>query len=181
MSEKIINGVWSMTTLFRDLLTAIISLMAIASLPAAAQDLIIYPAGDQSAEQQEKDRYECHVWAVQQTGYDPTRASGPASTPPPPAQEAPQGGLLRGGARGAAVGAVGGAIAGDAGKGAAIGAATGALIGGFRRRDQQRRQQQEQQNYAQAQSQQVAAHEQQRASYNRAMSACLQGRGYTVN
>jgi hypothetical protein len=138
--------------------------------PAAAQQMYIYPTQNQSPDQQSRDRYECHIWAVQQTGVDPTN---PQMTGTPP-QQAPQGEILRGGARGAAVGAVGGAIAGDAGKGAAIGAATGALIGGFRRRDQQRRQEQARRQKEQYQGQAVGA-------YNRAIAACLRGRGYTVN
>jgi hypothetical protein len=32
----------------------------------------------QSPEQTERDRYECHVWAVQETGVDPSR---PGATP----------------------------------------------------------------------------------------------------
>lgn len=146
-------------------------LVALACEPAVAQQLYIYPSQGQSPEQQNRDRYECHTWSVQQTGVDPTN---PYMAGTLPAQEAPQGGVLRGAARGAAVGAVGGAIAGDAGKGAAIGAATGALFGGFRRRDQHRRQEQQRRNYEQQQAQAVGA-------YNRALAACLQGRGYTVN
>ncbi len=144
---------------------------ALACEPAVAQQMYIYPSQGQSPEQQNRDRYECHAWSVQQTGVDP---ANPYMAGTPPAQQAPQGGLLRGAARGAAVGAVGGAIAGDAGKGAAIGAATGALFGGFRRRDQYRRQEQERRNYEQQQSQAVGA-------YNRALAACRHGRGYTVN
>lgn len=30
--------------------------------------MVIYPAKDQSPEQQKQDEYECHQWAVQQTG-----------------------------------------------------------------------------------------------------------------
>jgi YmgG-like glycine-zipper protein len=136
--------------------------------PALGADLYIYPHKGQSAEKQSRDRYECHTWAVQQTGVDPTRvqASAPASPPP-------SGGVFRGAARGAAVGAVGGAIAGDAGKGAAIGAASGGLIGGMKQRQQVRGQQQAQANQA---SQQQSA----MAAYDRALSACLSGRGYTV-
>lgn len=140
---------------------------AIAIPCANAQSLIVYPARGQSQEQAEKDKTECFSWARQQTGFDPT-----ASHAPPPTQ-APQGGVARGAARGAAVGVVGGAIAGDAGKGAAIGAASGALIGGFRRRDQVRQQEYTQQQYAAQQSEQ-------HANYNRACSACLEARGYTV-
>lgn len=153
---------------------------------ATAQNLFIYPSQGQSAEQQSRDRYECHIWAVQQTGFDPANPQAMQAPPPsfaPPAEEAIEGGVLRGGARGAAVGAVVGAIAGDTGKGAAIGAASGALFGGMRRRDQKRRQQQAQQNYQQqqAQAQYQAAIPSQRDAYNRAMTACLVGRGYTVN
>lgn len=34
-------------------------------------ELFIYPAQGQSAEQQSEDRYQCHRWAVDQTDYDP--------------------------------------------------------------------------------------------------------------
>jgi Sec-independent protein translocase protein TatA len=163
-------------------------LAVLASGPAAAQGMFIYPAQGQSQEQQSRDQYECHTWAVQQTGFDPMNPQSMQAPPPsaaPPPKEATEGGVLRGGARGAAVGAVAGAIAGDAGKGAAIGAASGGLIGGMRRNDQQRRQQQSQQNYqqqqAQAQAQHQAAMASQRDAYDRAVSACLVGRGYTVN
>lgn len=156
--------------------------------PAAAKDLFIYPAQGQSQEQLDRDRFECHSWAVKETGFDPSNpqtAQAPAATPPPPQQEAPQGGLLRGAARGAAVGAVGGAIGGNTGKGAAIGAATGGLIGSMRRGDQQARQQQQQKNYqqqqAQAQAQQQQAAAAQRNDYNRALTACMTARGYTIN
>lgn len=139
-------------------------------------DMYIYPNKGQSKEQLDKDKYECYGWAKGQTGFDPM--AEPKATEPPPDQEAPQGGLVRGGARGAATGAVVGAIAGDAGKGAAIGAAAGGLFGGMRRRDQQRREQAEQQQWA---DQQVANYQHNRDEYNRAYSACLKGRGYTVN
>jgi hypothetical protein len=148
-----------------------VALVGLIAVPAVAQQMYIYPTQNQSPDQQSRDRYECHIWAVQQTGVDPTNPQMAAAPPP---QEAQQGGVLRGGARGATVGVIGGAIAGDAGKGAAIGAATGALIGGMRRRDQQRRQEQQRRNYEQQQAQAVGA-------YNRALTACLRGRGYTVN
>ena len=137
-------------------------------VPALGGELYTYPNKGQSAEQQSRDRYDCHTWAVQQTGVDPTRAQASAPTSPPP-----QGGVFRGAARGAAVGAIGGAIAGDAGEGAAIGAATGGVIGGMRQRGQARSQQQAQANQAVQQQNAYAA-------YDRALSACLSGRGYTV-
>ena len=150
-------------------------LALLAYSPAFAQDPIIYPTKGQSPEQQDKDKFECHNWAKQQTGFDPMQ---PASAPAPSSsQPPPKGGVVRGGARGALVGVTAGAIAGDAGKGAAIGAASGALIGGMRQRDQAVAQQQAQQQQA---NQQAANYAQQHDNYNRAYGACLEGRGYTV-
>ena len=142
---------------------------------AFAEDMYVYPQKGQSNEQMEKDKYECYGWAKKQAGFDPMEA--PKASAPPPAQEAPKGGVLRGGARGALGGLAIGAIAGDAGKGAAIGAASGALIGGMRRRDQVRQEDQAQQQWSQNQASQYS---QNRSEYNRAYSACLGGRGYTV-
>jgi hypothetical protein len=143
--------------------------------PVFAQEPFIYPDKGQSNEQMEKDKYECYSWAKGQTGFDPMQV--PTATAPPPGQEAQQGGVVRGAGRGALTGVAVGAIAGDAGKGAAIGAASGALIGGMRRRDQQRNQQQAEQQWAE---QEGANYANQRNNYNRAYSACLEGRGYTV-
>ncbi len=45
----------------------------------AASDLIAYPKNGQSAEQLGKDKFECHRWAVSQTGFDPTQPGGGAA------------------------------------------------------------------------------------------------------
>lgn len=156
------------------------------ALPALASDLIVYKEGV-SDQQKQKDQFECSQFAVKETGFDPMnppQVKTPEVAAAPPAQPA-QGGALRGAARGAAVGAVAGAIAGDAGKGAAAGAGGGALVGGMRKRDAERQAQaqaQQAQQQAQASVQQQQAEIQaQRDRYNRAVSACLQGRGYSVN
>lgn len=47
-----------------------------ASQAAPVTELFMYPKGGQSTEQQAKDRYECHRWAADQTGFDPTQPSG---------------------------------------------------------------------------------------------------------
>ncbi len=133
-----------------------------------AAGLFIYPNKGQSQDQQEKDKYECQSWATQQTGFDPMNP-GKA----PQAQQPQTAGVLGGAGRGAALGAVGGAIGGDAGKGAAIGAAAGGLFGGMRRRDEKRQQEQVQANYQAQQSTN-------RSEWDRALKACLSGRGYTV-
>lgn len=143
--------------------------------PVLAQEPFIYPEKGQSAEQQEKDKFDCYTWAKGQTGFDPMQV--PTATTPSPQQGGQQSSAVRGAAGGALVGVTAGAIAGDAGKGAAIGAASGALIGGMRRRDQQRQQQQAEQQWAEQES---ANYANQRNNYNRAYGACLEGRGYTV-
>lgn len=141
------------------LLSAIV--LAVATPPAAAQDLMIYPKQGQTPDQQSKDRYECHTWAVQQSGFDPSNPQAANAGKPGTGKE-----VLRGGARGAAAGAAIGAIAGDAGKGAAIGATAGGLRRGFKERDRQ-----------QAESSSGNPGQQ---AYQRAIAACLDGRGYSV-
>ena len=42
---------------------------------ATPSDLIAYPKNGQSQDQQGKDKFECHRWAVGQTGFDPTQGS----------------------------------------------------------------------------------------------------------
>jgi hypothetical protein len=43
-----------------------------------SDDLFIYPQSGQSAEQQATDKFQCHQWAVGQTGFDPTQSAGGA-------------------------------------------------------------------------------------------------------
>jgi len=45
----------------------------------SGEQLFIYPRQGQSEKKQADDRYECHRWAGEQTGYDPTRS--PAGMP----------------------------------------------------------------------------------------------------
>ena len=96
---------------------------------------MIYPREGQSPEQIGKDRYECHGWAVQQSGFDPNMPQQTAPTAPSEPATRP---LLGGAARGAAAGAAIGAIGGDAGKGAAIGATAGGMKRGFENIDSRR-------------------------------------------
>ena len=153
-------------------LIAVLGLIGTVLEPNAAKAQgYVYPSKNQSPEQQRRDDYECHAWAVQQTGVDPSRPAPNYQQSQPSGRR--RGGLFRGAARGAALGAVGGAIAGNAGRGAAIGAGVGALGGSIRRHEYNR---QQQQSAAAAQSQDASR----QAEYHRAKAACLQGRGYTV-
>ena len=152
----------------RAVLVLTITVTALASR-SGAQSPTFSPSNGQTAAQQSKDTADCRAIAAQQSGFDPATAQAPAAPPPPP----PGGQRVRGAARGAAIGATAGAIGGDAGKGAAAGAAAGTVAGGARKRQAARDQQ------AQVQQQQ-AAHSQGQVGYDKALAACMQGKGYAV-
>jgi hypothetical protein len=152
----------------------------VVSVPAPQpqpEKVFVYPNNGQTAEQTDRDRYECHLWAVKETGVDPSRADAspyervvvqPAT--PPGANTA----------AGAVTGAILGAlIAGPraAGAGLVLGGATGAVIGSAAdaNAQSQARATQEQINMSAAQGRARAD------SYRRALGACLEGRGYTVS
>lgn len=151
-----------------------LSMLLVCSI-AAAQQQYVFPQKGQSADQQKKDEYDCHSWAVKQTGFDPTQA---AQAPQQQAAQQPAGAQPGSGARGAARGAVAGAaigsLDGEAGKGAGVGAAAGAVAA----RGQSRKQSQQQQ--AQAQQQASAQQSSQQQNYLKAKAACLEGKGYSV-
>jgi hypothetical protein len=44
-------------------------------------EVYAYPKSGQSDEQQSQDKYECHKWAVAQSGFDPTQSSRTGSVP----------------------------------------------------------------------------------------------------
>jgi hypothetical protein len=44
----------------------------VSETPPPAEQMFIYPRLGQSEQQQADDRYQCHRWAVSQTGFDPT-------------------------------------------------------------------------------------------------------------
>ena len=143
----------------------------------------VFPAKGQSAPQQSNDETACFGWAKSQTGIDPM-AIVPQVQPAQPAQStanAGSGSVARGAVRGAAAGTAVGAIAGNTGKGAAIGATVGVMSGAAHRNQQQQQAAaQDQQAAAQQQQQAQASVAQQKATYNRAFGACMEGKGYTV-
>jgi uncharacterized protein YcfJ len=146
------------------------------NVPRPNTTVYAYPMHHQSSERQSRDRYECSVWAVHQTGFDPSAPDVPvydrvAVQGPPPGTDT-------------ALGAIAGAVIGaalsdrwDRGSGAVFGALTGAMIGSAG--DAANAQ-------ANDQAMNSAAREQARAmahkamDYRRALSACLQARGYSV-
>jgi len=150
------------------------SIGIVAAQSGSISGMYVFPKRNQPPEQQQQDERQCNSSAIEMTGFNP---SAPQSVPPP-SQGAPAGsgarGAVRGAAGGAAMGAAMGAIAGDAGKGAAMGAAGGGMVGGVRGRRQGQQQQAAQQQATQ-QQQQARLQE-----YQRAFSACMDARGYSV-
>jgi hypothetical protein len=153
--------------------------VAVAPAPTNLTQVYFYAQRGQSQAQQDRDRYECFNWSVQQTGFDPSRRAVPADSKPlVPVNNTGAtvvGGALMGAAIGAAV-----SNHGEHDEGAVIGAIAGTALGALAAN-------------AQASSQASAMHaaqkqvtparssyEQQAAEYRRAMSACLEGRGYVV-
>lgn len=134
------------------------------------QRLFVYPSRGQSPDQLERDRYACHVWAVKETGVDPTsNYAGPYDRVV--VQPAPGSATVAGAVGGAIVGSI---LGGDdnSGIGALIGGATGAVIGSAADANAQAQ--------AQAAQHEIASERAGADAYRRAISACLDARGYTV-
>lgn len=145
---------------------AAVCILWVVAEAAVAQQPIIYPAKGQSPQQQNADTGQCNAWATQSTGVDPARVASQMSNQP----GAPQPGGER------VVGAAGGALVGGViggGNAALGGALVGTMLGGARQR-----QKQQQASQQQSQSQQNAQN--QLSTYNRAVAACMESRGYTV-
>ncbi len=149
--------------------------------PVAVAPLYFYPLQRQPEHVQERDRYECYRWAVRETGTDPgmtaVRSQGSEVVqqrnyyPPAPSGADVVAGAATGAILGAAVSSPRHAGA-NAVIGAIFGAALGAAAGDARNRA-----------YEDAQQRQAEAAERARApsnNFRRAMSACMQGRGYQV-
>jgi outer membrane lipoprotein SlyB len=135
-----------------------------------------YPEQGQSPQQQSRDRYECALWAVHQTGFDPSAPNVPTYdrvvVSGPPA------------GTGTAIGAIAGAVLGaalagddDAGAGAVFGGITGAMIGSA---SDASREQQSEEMMSEQERQQAAEMAHKASNYRRAIGACLEGRGYSV-
>ena len=148
--------------------------------PVAQTPIVVYPAQGQSPQQLEKDRYECHIWAVQQSGFDPSQPGVPATERVVVRPANPPG-------TGTAVGAIAGAILGAAiagprqtGAGLVVGGITGAAVGAASDANAQAQAQAEQQRLNQGYAQSYAQMQAAASHYRRAISACLTARGYTL-
>jgi len=148
--------------------------------PPPSTQVIFYPNAGQSPAQQDRDRYECYRWSVQQTGFDP---SAPMVAPHQRVEVVPAAPPNVNTATGALTGAFLGAAVSDprhAGGGAILGAIAGGLLGAAVDQGNAQQVERAQQRLDQYQGQRVAQNELQAANFRRAMTACLGGRGYTV-
>jgi len=146
----------------------------------AITQIYFYPNQGQSTEQQSRDHYECYNWAVEQTGLDPSVSSIVPEQRvrvvpmPPPGQD-----TIAMSIAGAVLGAL---IAGPrhAGGGALIGAASGAIAGAASDISRQESARQMEEAYNNRNQGRDLHKEKKALAFRRAMSACLEGRGYTV-
>jgi hypothetical protein len=146
-----------------------LALCATANAAIDLSRLQVTPQHGQSADQARRDRYECHNWAAEQTGETPSANPAPEQNAANAAKRADMiNRIITGAAIGASLGGLLGAghnydpgqdILKGAGVGAAVGAATGA---------------------AHSKKQQQNAGPEPGSDYLRALTACLEGRGYTV-
>jgi hypothetical protein len=151
--------------------------------PALDTNVYFYPTQGHTptAQQQDRDKYECNGWAVQKTAFDPSLPNVPPHQRVRVVARSPPGAST---AAGAVTGAVVGAAVSNpwhAGRGTLIGALAGAAIGGIA--DAERTAEVnhiEAQANANADAARTAAMEQKATEYRRAMTACLEGRGYSV-
>jgi hypothetical protein len=140
------------------------------------QRVFFYPERGQTAEQQDRDRYECYNWAVRETGFDPSRRplvrEQRQAVVPAPSGAAALGGAVVGAVLGAAV-----SSPGNTGAGAVVGGVAGGMLGAAA--ESSARNEAEQYNSAAARRIE-RRYGREMSDYRRAMSACLEGRGYSV-
>ena len=147
---------------------------------APITQVYFYPKAGQTTEQQSRDHYECYNWAMKQTGFDPSQSSIPPEQRvrvvpmPPPGHDTAVLAIT-----GAVLGAL---IAGPrhAAGGALIGAAGGAIAGSASDSSRQQTARQLEEAYSNRDRALDAQYEGRALNFQRAMGACLDGRGYTV-
>ncbi len=150
---------------------ALIVALALAALPAAAVEdlraLEVRGLRGQSQEQGRRDRYECHNWAFAQTGQAPPAA--PVAAPPVDSKADLKAERIGRAIVGATIGGAIGSLFGDWHDqnenilaGAAVGAGIGAATAGAGRKE-------------------APPAPEGPSDYLRALTACLEGRGYSVS
>jgi hypothetical protein len=135
---------------------------------ASTVGLYVYPQKQQSATQQLTDEQQCYGSAKTQTGFDPNAATTAAKTPK--SDSSHDHAAAKGALRGATISR---AVGGDTGQGAA----RGAILGSARAKRKEKEQAEQAEKQANAKKTQQ---QQKQDDFKRAMSACLDARGYSV-
>ncbi len=135
---------------------------------ASTVGLYVYPQKQQSATQQLTDEQQCYGSAKTQTGFDPNAATPAAKATKPSSSN--DHAAAKGALRGATISR---AVGGDPGHGAA----RGAILGSVRAKHKAK----EQSEQADKKTDATKTQQQQKQdNFKRAMSACLDARGYSV-
>jgi len=162
--------------------------------PAKSINLFAFARNGQTSDQQLKDESECYGAVKQMSGVDLQTGAPPAPTVEElhdaqlkAAQDAEQvqGGRAIGALRGAVGGAAIGGIAGNAGAGAGAGAVAGTMRGGMNQRAANAQSQQKAAAEAKVKllkdyEQQMLAHKEGLDTFQRAFTACMDARNYSV-
>lgn len=154
---------------------------------ANSQDIYVYPSDGQSDEQLAEDRYACHTWAVKESGFDPSLFKGVAplrtvKVPVPPNEA--EGAAAKGAIAGAVAGGIVGSRGHDTAEGVVIGAVLGTLAGSAIEEQGQQEAKAKAEAEARQEAEEIAKNKTElalrKSNYQRALTACLEGRGYTV-
>jgi len=177
-----LNNIIEDTIMKKNIIVIAFSLLAVS---AYANKQYVFPAKDQTPDQQTLDEKACDGWAKDQVGTSPaeidTQINAAKSAPQAPADaQASAGAGGSGAVRGAIVGS---AIAGGTDNNRTEAAAVGAVLGAARanrRSGQANAQAQTQAQTATIQAQ-VDTLEAKKGEFYKARGICLTGKGYTVN
>jgi hypothetical protein len=152
-------------------------------IPAQAESYVprtihFYANQGQDAVTQDRDRYECSIWAVEQSGFDPSSTElAPHQRVVVETRSSQGQNTVLGAATGAVLGAV---VSGPrhAAGAVAVGAVFGAMVGAITDASINDQADALQESYDQEAERRAAVIQRQADNYNRALQACMEGRGY---
>lgn len=174
---RLITGLFAATALGACAYSPELESRAPPAPPPNLTKVYFYPTQGQSEAQQDRDRYDCYVWAVDQTGFDPSRHIAPREARATVVPARSPGETVAAGAMiGAAIGALA-AEGGEVAQGALVGAMAGSVVGSAAAAAEAHDSRVVTTQYS---SRVYGRYEREAGEYRRAMSACLEGRGYSV-
>lgn len=166
---------------------SLVVMLVLLSQAVSSQDIYVYPSKGQTDEQLAEDRYSCHRWAANESGFDPSHfddVAPPRTVKVPIPRNETEGAATKGTVTGAVIGGVIGSREGDAAEGAVIGAVLGTVAGAAIEEHGQREAREQAEAEARREADEIAKHKAElalrKSNYRRALTACLEGRGFTV-